>query len=109
MTESTGWSRYRNRVTTPKLPPPPRIAENRSRVRVGVGAHQLAVRGHDVGREQVVDREPVLAHEVADAAAEGKAADADRARVAEADAEPVRRRRDGDLAGRRAGLGPGRL
>ena len=78
------------------------------RVRVGVGAHELAVRGHDVGREQVVDREPVLAHEVADAAAEGEAADADGAGVAEADAEPVLRGRDGDLAGRRAGLGPGR-
>jgi hypothetical protein len=78
------------------------------RVRVGVGAHELAVRGHDVGREQVVDREPVLAHEVADAAAEGEAADADRSGVAEADAEPVLRGRDGDLAGRGARLGPGR-
>ena len=77
------------------------------RVRVAVGAHELAVRGHDVGREQVVDREPVLAHEVADAAAEGEAADADGAGVAEADAEPVLRGRDGDLAGRRARLGPG--
>ena len=30
----------------------------------------LAVGRHDLGREQVVDRQPVLAHEVADAAAE---------------------------------------
>ena len=30
ITVSTGCSRYRNRVATPKLPPPPRIAQNRS-------------------------------------------------------------------------------
>ncbi len=26
----SGFSRYLNRVTTPKLPPPPRMAQNRS-------------------------------------------------------------------------------
>ena len=48
-----------------------------------VDAEQLAVRGHDVGGEQVVDREPVLADEIADAAAEGDPADPDRAGVPE--------------------------
>ena len=37
-----------------------------------------AVGQHDVGRQQVVDRQPVLAGEVADAAAERQAADAGR-------------------------------
>ncbi len=85
-----GCSRNWNRVTTPKLPPPPRIAQNRSGWRLGVDVQQLAVGGDDVGGEQVVDRQAVLAHEVADAAAEREAADADRAGVAEADREAVR-------------------
>jgi len=51
----------------------------------------LAIRRDDLGREQVVDREPVLADVVADPAAERDPPDADRARVPEADAEPVRR------------------
>ena len=49
-------------------------------VQVGVlvrrGADPLAAREHDLGLEQVVDRQAALAGQVADAAAEGEAADA---------------------------------
>ena len=56
----SGCSRNLNRVTTPKLPPPPRIAQNRSGSCVLVDDVDLAVGRHDLGREQAVDREPVL-------------------------------------------------
>src|SRR4029450_6495739 len=52
---------------------------------------RVPVRRAGLSREQVVDREPVLADEVADPAAERDPPDADRARVPQADAEPVRR------------------
>src|SRR5436190_18604149 len=35
-TRSTGWSRYSSAVTTPKLPPPPRIAQKRSGLDLGL-------------------------------------------------------------------------
>ena len=80
------------------------------RVRARVDAQELAVGGHDLGREQRVDRQAVLAHEVADAAAERDAADADRAGVAEAGRQAVRgggrrctRRRSGRSRPRRSG------
>ena len=38
-------------------------------LRLGVHAPELTVRGYDIGSEEVVDRETVFAHEVADAAA----------------------------------------
>ena len=76
-------SRSWNRVATPKLPPPPRIAQNRSGCDSSLHAQDLAVRGHDLGGEQVVDRETVLADEEADSAAEREPADPDRTGVAE--------------------------
>ena len=45
-------------------------------VLVGARAHALAVREHDLGLEQVVDRQPALARQVAEAAAERQPADA---------------------------------
>ena len=68
-TVTSSCSRYRNRVATPKLPPPPRIAQNRVRVLLGVDVEELAVGRDDLGREQVVDREAVLADEVSDPSA----------------------------------------
>ena len=47
------------------------------------------VGGHDLGGEQAVDRQAVLADQVADAAADRDPADPDRAGVAEADREAV--------------------
>ena len=94
--------------TTPKLPPPPRIAQNRSGCVLGVHAEELAVGGHDLGGEQVVDREAVLADEVADAAAERDPADARPSRCRRT-RSPGRGRRGGRgvLAGGQPGLGPG--
>ena len=60
------------------------------RVALGVDLEHAAVGGHDLGTEQVVDRQTVLAHEVADAAAERESPDPDRSRVTEADGETVR-------------------
>ena len=58
---------------------------------IGVDAEHLAVRGHDLGGEQRIDGQAVLAHEIADAAAEGDPADPDRPGVAETDREAVLR------------------
>ena len=69
---------------------------------------ELAVRGDDLSAEEVVDREPVLAHEEADAAAQGDSADADGGRVAEPGHEAVFTGRLGVLAGLHARLCPGR-
>ncbi len=77
------------------------------RVRLGVGADELAVGRHQLGREQVVDREAVLADEEAGAAAERDAADPDGAGVAEAGREAVGAGGIGVLARRQARLGPG--
>ena len=89
----TSWSAYLKRVTTPKLPPPPRIAQNRSGSGVGVHLEGFAVGRDDLGRQERVDREPELAHEVADPAAHRDPADPDRSGVAEADGQAVFGRR----------------
>ncbi len=80
MTVDTGWQRNSNDVTTPKLPPPPRNAQNSSGFSSALAPDLVAVGEHDVGRDQVVDRQPVLARQVADAAAEREPADAGRRR-----------------------------
>ena len=72
-----------------------------------VDGQDPAVGGHDLGRDQVVDRHAVLAGEEADAATGRQAADADAGRVTERDGEAVLGRGRGHLAGRQAGLGPG--
>ena len=63
-------------MTTPKLPPPPRSAQKRSGFSSALARTLLAVGEHDLGREQVVDREPELAGQVAEPAAERQPADA---------------------------------
>ena len=60
----------------PKLPPPPRSAQNRSGCSSADARTTLPVGGDHLGGKQVVDGEPVLAHEEADAAAEGEPGDA---------------------------------
>ena len=69
-----GWSWNRNEVTTPKLPPPPRIAQKRSVFSLSLAVTKRAVGQDDIGFQQVVDRQTELAGEVADAAAEGHSA-----------------------------------
>ena len=76
------------------------------RLVLGVDATELAVRGHDVGGQQVVDRQAVLADEVAHAASERDPADPDRARVAEPDPEAVFRSGGREPDGGQPGLGP---
>ena len=51
-------------------PPPPRIAQNRSGCSSALAVTQPAVRCHDLGRDERIDRQAVLAHEPADAAAQ---------------------------------------
>ena len=77
-TVPTSCSRNRNEVTTPKLPPPPRIAQNRSGFSSALARTRSPLGEHDVGLEQVVDRQAALAGQVAEAAAEREAADAGR-------------------------------
>ena len=76
------------------------------RVRLGVDEQDLAVGGHDLGREQRVDREAVLPGEKADAAAEGDPADADGARVAEPGRQSMGAGRIGVLPRRQPGPRP---
>ena len=69
-------SRYWNRVTTPKLPPPPRIAQNRSGL-VSASTRRSCPSAVTISAaSSVVDRQAVLADEVADAAAGRDPADA---------------------------------
>jgi hypothetical protein len=72
----------------------------------GVGVQQLPVGGHQLGGQQVVDRQAVFAGQVPDAAAEREPADADRGGVAESGGQPVGARRRGVGTGGQAGLGP---
>ena len=88
-TWSSWCSRNWKRVATPKLPPPPRMAQKRSGCGVGVSAQEAAIGCHNVGGKQIIDGEAILADEVADAAAQGQPADADGAGVAEAGGEAV--------------------
>jgi hypothetical protein len=59
------------------------------RMRFVVGMQHFAVRGHDLGGEQVVDGQPVKAGEEADASTERETADTDDAGIAEAGGQTV--------------------
>ncbi len=74
-TSLTGWRRSSNDVTTPKLPPPPRSAPEQVWIVGGVGLANCSVRGDDIGRDQVVDCEPMLAHQPAQTATERETGD----------------------------------
>ena len=91
----TAWNT--KRVTTPKLPPPPRSAQNTSGWCVGVDREHLARRGDELDLAERIDGEALLAHEPADAAAECEAADAHVAGVARADRQPARCEDRGDV------------
>ena len=71
--------------------------------------HNLAVGGDHLGREQVVDRQPVLPDQEADSARERDPADPDRAGVAQARGTPPLAGGVGVLARRHPGLNPGGL
>ena len=55
----TSCSRYSNSVTTPKLPPPPRSAQNRSGCSVGARPGRSGRRRARPRRDEVVDGQPV--------------------------------------------------
>ena len=69
-TTCTGCALKRNEVTTPKLPPPPRIAQNRSGFLLRAGDLESSVREDHIRGQQVVDGQAVLAREMAHAAAQ---------------------------------------
>ena len=80
--------------------------------RTGRGARppitqQLAVGRHDVDGEEVVDREAVLAHQPAEAAAEGEPGDAGMAHDSAGGGQTVRLRLVVDVAPQRTALHPG--
>ena len=66
----------RSEVTTPKLPPPPRIAQNRSGFSSAEARSTSPVGGDHLGRDQVVDAQAELAGQPAHAAAQREPADA---------------------------------
>src|SRR5215218_6825084 len=107
----TNWrsscSRNWNRVTTPKLRPPPRMAQNSSGCDWSStwSNWPSAVTSSAASRLSMV--RPVLADQVADPAAEGEPADPDRAGVAEPGRQAVRPGRGRVLPGGQARLRPG--
>jgi len=56
-TVEIGCSRTRIAVTTPKFPPPPRSPEQVG-LMLGVGGDEASVVQHDIGTQQVVQRQP---------------------------------------------------
>src|SRR5258706_49100 len=77
-----------------------RVPATRARVAAPAG------RGHDLRGKPRIDGQAVLPHEVADPAAQGDAADPDRAGVAEADRQAVLADGGAELDGGEPGLGP---
>ena len=71
----TSCSLRSNRVTTPKLPPPPRSPQNRSGFSSARRADELAVRRHHLVPERVVAGQPELPTEPPDAPTERQPAD----------------------------------
>jgi hypothetical protein len=71
---------------------------------VGVGADKAPVREYELGRDDAIDRQPVLADEEADPARGREPADADVAVVSGAQRQPVRCERPRDVAPAGAGL-----
>ena len=90
--------RNSNSVTMPKLPPPPRTPQNRSAFSVALACTQLAVGGDELDREQLVDGQPVLAHDPPDAAAERQPRHAGVGHDPAGHREPERLRRPVELA-----------
>ena len=86
---STSWRRNSNAVTTPKLPPPPRSAQNRSGCSSLLAWTSSPLASTTSAPTQVVDRQAVLAGQVAESAAEREPADAGRRDDAARGREPV--------------------
>ncbi len=74
---------------------------------LGVHAQQLPVRGDDLCGQHIIDREAVLAHQVAHPAAQGDTPYPDRADIAETGCEAVGSHSSGVLARSQPRIGPG--
>ncbi len=85
----TEWRLYSSDAAMPKLPPPPRIAQNRSGFCILTGALDAAIGHHELRRAQVVERQAVLGHQPSQATAERQAGDAGRADDAAGSRQPV--------------------
>ena len=105
----TGCAWNSNEVTTPKLLPAPRTAQKRSSFSVALARAELAVGGDDVDREQVVDRQAVLAAQMTDAAVERQTGDARGRDDPARHGEPEELRLPVAVAPGRAALRPHRL
>ena len=73
---------------------PAAAAERPEQIRVPLKTdlEAFSVRGYELGGEQIVDRQAVLADEPADASSEGQPGDPDRSGVTESGRETVPRR-----------------
>jgi hypothetical protein len=91
----------------PEVAAPATDRPEQIRLRVSVDAEEAAVGGHQLRREKVVDRQPELADQVADPAAERDPADPDGAGVTEAGDQTVLADRGCVLGRRHAGRRPG--
>ncbi len=98
----TGLSLNVNAVTTPKLPPPPRSAQNRSSCSVSLAVDEPTVGQHHVGADQVVDRQAELAGQVPQAASQREPAHAGRPDDAERRRQTERVRGVIDVADQRS-------
>ena len=97
----TGLSRNSNDVTTPKLPPPPRMAQKRSASSFSLATWKLPSAVTTSAAEQVVQGQPQAPGEVADATAEGEPSDA-------GGRDDPAGRREPEGVGRRVQVTPGR-
>ena len=105
----TGCSRNSNDVTTPKFPPPPRIAQKRSSFSPSLATWNLPSAVTTSAETRLSQRQPEPTREVADAAAEREPADAGGRDDAAGGRQAERIRRRVEVAPRGAALGPRRL
>ena len=101
----TGWSRNSKRGDDPEVPAPAAQTPEELRVLVLAGVDEPAVGGHEVGRDEVVAGQAVLAHQPADPAAEREPGDAGRRDEATGHRQPEGLRLVVELSPGRAALG----
>ena len=107
-TRSTGCSRYSKRGDDAEVAAATTQRPEQVGVVVALDGPERAVGGHDVGGEQVVDGEAVLAHQPAEPAAESEAGDAGVRHRAAGGGQPERLRLAVELAPQHPALRLGR-
>ena len=101
----TGWTRNSNEVDDAEVPASPAERPEQVFVLTFAGDEGPSVGGHDVGRDEVVERQAEAPAEVADPAAEREPADAGRGDDAAGGRQAVGVRRVVEVAPRGAALG----